>query len=582
MIALRWLAVGIAMAAIWDPALRMSRRQGPPVDIVMSIAPHRAAAAADLEQRVHKDLTQAGFRVNSGDEPAGRIVIADRAPSRLGPGAPIWAVDMSERRVPNIAIARASVVPPRPGQSVEVRVLIRAAGAGGQTTDVQLEQHGIVVASSRHTWGAASESWTAVLHYLPPADGSASMVARARPLGGEATLDDNVIDVRLPPQRPPIKVFAYDANVTWSATFVRRGLEGEPAVAFAGVERASQGIATRTGAPPAALSAAALSSYDAVIVGSPEELPARDVDVLRWFIEVRGGVVAFIPQRNPSGAYRSLLGVDAFGEKVLEHPVALEAADGEKVQASELIVSRDLPAAARPLLTFGKAAEPIVFSVRRGAGAVIFFGAMDAWRYRAADRQSFARFWRRSLLEAALTVAPRLAVDVEPAMARPGEIVTIRARLRTTELQETDAVVSSGPIDARVVGRAQRADDVVRLWPGAEPGVFAGRWSVPAPGDYDVSVSRGDARADATVTTAIDPHRGSVDDPDGLALLVRASGGEMLTPDQVADLGSKLNARFPARPATVEMHPMRSAWWILPFSLLLCAEWTWRRINAQC
>jgi hypothetical protein len=219
--------------------------------------------------------------------------------------------------------------------------------------------------------------------------------------------------------------------------------------------------------------------------------------------------------------------------------------------------------------------------MRRGTGAVILSGAMDAWRYRGSDQQAFARFWRRVLSEAAATVPQRMRVEVEPAPAQVGDSVKIRVWLRATELQESGTTLTSGPIAARVIGPAQHIDDVIRLWPGEEPGFFEGEWTVPAAGDYDVAVSRGDARGDARISAVLDVRRGADADTEALELAVRTSGGEIASADRLGDLVAKLKRKYPPQSQDVRVHPMRSPWWMVPFALALTGEWGWRRLKGR-
>jgi hypothetical protein len=575
---IRWLAVAIAIAAVWDPAMSMSRLHGPLVAETVSVAPSRALAAAQLQRQVQRDLDQAGFDTTSSGVPDARVVIADRAPHELTTDVPVWAVNMAQDGPPNVRISRTSTADVRvPGQAVEVRFVIDGVGVRGATTDVQLEQDGIPLASAPHVWQTQEESWSAVLRYLPPLEGAQTISLRAIPLATETTTADNTVAVRLPGMRSAVRVLSYDASVSWPATFVRRSLEGEPAFSLSTLQRASEGVATRAGGPPDLFSEATLAPYDEVIVGGPEQLTSRQLAILRWFTEVRGGVVVWIADGRPSGGYASLLGATRFDQRVLESPVSLNTGDDTMLRASELIITRQLPNAIRKLATVEPEADAAVFAARRGEGAAVFFGAVDAWRFRAANHEGFARFWRRTLLELGLTVPSRLSVEVEPSLARVGERVRIRARLRGTELSGGEAVTSG--ISARAVGPAQHVEASVRLWPTVEPGVFEGEWVVPAAGEYDISVSSGDSQADAVLAGSADVPRGGDADPEGLALLARGSGGEMRSPAQTAGLVSAMRSKLPARRTVFRVHPMRSAWWVLPFVAALCLDWGWRRMH---
>lgn len=174
-------------------------------------------------------------------------------------------------------------------------------------------------------------------------------------------------------------------------------------------------------------------------------------------------------------------------------------------------------------------------------------------------------------------MAPRLLVDVHAALVRPGERVRIRARLRATELSASNRTLAIPAAAATVALRGVRSSSPVRLWPTAEPGAYEGEWTASDAGDIDVTVTIGRLTADATFAVAPDVTHATSDDPEGLALAARATGGEVRPLHEADALAASLASRRPARPVRVITHPMRSPWWSLLFTSVLGAEWTWRR-----
>ena len=345
--------------------------------------------------------------------------------------------------------------------------------------------------------------------------------------------------------RGPIRTLIVEAGVTWPAMFVRRAIEGEPAFAVSAVQRATKLIATRAGAPPPALTREALAPFEAALVGAPDSLTPQDVDALRWFVEERGGVAVLIPDQRPTGRYVELIGAPIMEPRLVDTPAVL----GEGLLASEFLVVRQPPSGSRTLVAT-EANETVVFSARRGAGAVIFSGALDAWRYRATsapapssngaaaprsrDDEAFARFWRRAIADEAAAVPPVLEISVEPPLLAIGAAARVRARLRATELLPRSPIPDprSPTIDlelvtARAVSPGARVDMPVRLWPTVEPGVFEGEWRPSAAGDYNVTVTAGAHRGDAPASVAAAVSRGSSADPDALALVARTTGGRV-------------------------------------------------------
>ena len=574
----RWIAIAIAVAAVIDPNLPIPRSERPVIRVVSREARDVSAVAGALKK--------AGFLIDPATPESATVVVGSRFENRgsrnggrPGERVVVWALDTTPR-APNVRVIKADTPAVRlPAQAVEVRATIRAAGVVGQTTEVVLEHAGIPVASATHKWGSDETEWQVSLRYLPPNVSATTLRVRASSVTGETSTGDNVADVAVPAVRGPVRVLVIEAAVTWPAVFVRRALEGEPAIAVSSLQRAAKAVATRAGDPPAALTRDTLARFEAIVVGGPDELRAADLDAIKWFVEDRGGVAVFVPDRAPSGRYVDLVGTGGFAPRVLETPVRL----GSDLRASELLVARQLPPASTVLAADNN--DPVVFSARRGAGAVAFSGALDAWRHRGdaaeavatgtpAEDDPFGRFWRGWLVATAAAVPPSLDLSATPAILRPGERTTLVVRVR--DVPAGDAIAMP-PVTARVVGPETKIDEPVRVWPTAEPGVYEGEWRARRPGPYNVTVSAGDLRGDAAVTVAAHAEHGSSADPEGLALVTSASGGRVFPIDNVPALVAAMQEAHPSRRVVRATHPMRSPWWLVPFAGLLCAEWAVRR-----
>ena len=558
--AARWLAVAIAIAAVIDPPVPLPQYQQPVVRV--------SAAAREDSSAVSSAIAAAGFRMDPAEAPAATVLVARRVPADPVPAPRTWifgaepagpALHVTDVVVPSVRL---------PGQAVEVTVDTRANGVRG-TSEVTLEDAGLPVASATHTW-SADGPWRARLQYLPPFSGAARLRVRVASAAGERRTGDKVTDVFIPAARGPIRVLVVEAGVTWPAVFVRRALEGESAFSVSSRQRAAKSVVTRAGDPPAAISRDSLAAYEAVIVGGPGNLSASDVAALRWFVEQRGGVALFVPDDRPKGGYLALAGDPVFDVATLEEPVRLAGG----LSASELAIPRSLPAAAT-VLAADPQRRPVIFAARRGAGAVMVSGALDSWRHRGKDDEAFARFWRQTIAALATAVPPAIEVSVSPAIARPGEPVTVLVRVRDTELQpgEDRAALT---LEARAVEPNLKTDVPIRLWPTAEPGVFSGEWRAPHDGPFNVTSSTGALRGDATMVAAADVET-YPDAAADLELFARASGGRAFSEGRLDDLIKALRDSYPAAWVVRRLHPMRSPWWCVPFAALLCAEWAVRR-----
>lgn len=562
----RVLAIAMAVAAVIDPAIPIPRSARPAVRV-----------DADSSQ-LAASLADAGFRVNTGADPAATVFSSDRVTSPLSLPPNSWIVDTSPS-APNVRILSAGSASTRlPGQAIDVDALIEGTGLSGHKTAVVLEDGGIPVGRLEHQWKGDRERWTARFEYLVPSAGSGRLRVRAESFDGESSTEDNASDLAVPAVRGPLRTLVVEAAVTWPALFVRRALEGEPAFAVSAVQRATKSIATRAGAPPASLARASLAPYEVIIVGGPANLSAADLDALRWFIESRGGLVVLVPDAPPEKGdsprfLTRLLGngdSPHFQARMLESPVRV----GTDLLVAEFAIAQNLPP---DVTTMGADPEGnvVVFARRVGAGGVIVSGALDAWRHRGGEGDGYARFWRRLIASASATVPSALAVETSPAIARPGEPVTITARLRGTELASSDQIEVTG-VRATAVSPSAKAEEVIRLWPTAEPGVFTGQWRARAWETTNVTAMAGDLRGDAVVRVADDAatQRWTTEDLD---LAARATGGRVMRVSEPRQLVDAMTAAYPASRVTERRRIMRSAWWSVPFAGLLCIEWAIRR-----
>jgi hypothetical protein len=373
-------------------------------------------------------------------------------------------------------------------------------------------------------------------------------------------------------RRRPLRVEIYEPRPSWASTFVRRALESDARFQVASLSMMSRGIASRAGdAVP--LADARLDTFDVVAVGSLDRLTAMDVRALDRFMRERGGAVVLLPDsRLEAGPARDLIPV-ALKERLLERPTKLATvAPSPSFEASELLVAAG-PALQVIASTTGDNAARFVVSMPHGDGRLVWSGAMDAWRFRANDDGAFDRFWRSTIAGLALAAPAAVDVRVEPSLLAPLETANIIVRTRSHN--RGDVVLVSAMVDGIPI----------RLRPEPEAGVFTGTFVAhDTPGR-----SRVDARVDgvnpqsasATVVVEKDARRVDPESPAPLSMLAASHGGVDVTPASL-DVVERWARSTVSTPATREArHPMRSAWWIVPFSACLAGEWWLRRRRGE-
>jgi hypothetical protein len=578
---LRTAAIATALVGLVDPAWTTGRQA--PVAVEIQFAPAAASAAENVRRRLMHSLNgDATF--DSDAEPAAVVLVGGPVPgtSLRTDAVPISTVSIPRPADPNLRLVTADEPDPvRVGWAATFRAVVEARGFAGRKSRIVLEDGGVELAYVEHRWTRDVERFDTALRHTPPHAATSTVTLRAVPLDGETTTADNAAELRLVASSGRLKVLVHEPRPSWNATFVRRAIEQDPAFDVSTVVRASKGLEVRAGSPPAVLTADALSPFEAVLIGAPEELSGAEVEALRAFARRRGGAVVLLPDRRPSGRYLDFFPSPQFDEVLLENAVELASVDGPPLGASELAVLRSDVPGSEVLASYdlGKGRRPIVLEWPLGAGRVIFSGALDAWRSRAADDDGFARFWRARVAEAALAAPARVEVSVSPGVPRPTEAVTIRARIRPTEFDDAAGKTRLPAVRARLVA-ADGAEQPIRLWPAAEPGVFEGRLEAPVAGSYDLHVSTSaGATVDEVLNVAAEArHPTGMLEPvdEALRLIAASTGGVAVDASDLLPLERQLRSLSRGE-VDRTIRPARSLGLVVIFTTLLCAEWAIRR-----
>jgi hypothetical protein len=218
-------------------------------------------------------------------------------------------------------------------------------------------------------------------------------------------------------------------------------------------------------------------------------------------------------------------------------------------------------------------AEPVVVARALGRGRVIVSGALDAWRYRAAN-SGFASFWTGLAWDAAMLAGTRLRVGAEPVVARPGEEVRITAELQGM----SDATLrgSEQEVFARAEVTCGAERRFLRLWPDARPGSFSGSFRVDSSSVCTVNVTVADATGTVPVTFRDDLAARPSEDQQ-LEALAAAYDAVLVQNDDHAGVIERVRDSMTTATELSRVHPLRSPWWALPFALCLGGEWWLRR-----
>lgn len=574
MTALRVAALVIAVLAVLDPALT-SARSARPLVAVVATDPAKDAALSD---RVARELGRR-FTVARGslEGASGTVLVGDGMPDEWSQlKAPLMAV-LPGSPIPSVRIAMLDAPAASPlNARVPVNAGVVVIGARGRRVDVQLKDGDVIVDRRSEIVASDSALLRVTLVNVPASEGTTPLRAVAM-IDGTAITDSasTVVDAR----DLRYDVLFFDPRPSWLSTFVRRAVERDARFTVTHRAVTSRGVSNTAGAAPGSLrDEQALDGFRTIVVGAPEQLSESDAAGLDAYMRRRGGRVVLLMDRRGAGPVDRLTGVANWRASRLPVAVTLDHLGGDGgLRAQEIAWPITTPAGASlHAVSVGRdsSRRAVVWSVPVGAGRLLVSGALDAWHYRDRVTTGFDSFWTTMIAELGATAPPVVDVAVSQRSLAPGETGHVRVTVR-------DAMLSSrAERAASVTANLVTAGDstMVRLWPEATPGAFVGTIVAPQrAGTYRLIVSTGSDRAETSLVVDPAARAPRRDDRNLVEAFVSSRGGSVVQETELSQLPGLLSAAFQTVSRVETWHPMRSAWWIVPFALLLGAEWWWRR-----
>ena len=571
MLGARTLAILIAVVATIDPAVTSPRHTKPEVAVVSAAG---SGVDSSAFNRVVKELDD-DYKVIRGPyaNAAGTVIVGNGLPAdRSELAAPVFGLTPDRA---GIAIEQVSMPSPA---SIEARVPIAVKTRvrdGVRTVDVTLSVGGLVVdRTSRIT--NASGSVSVPISFVPTSTGLTALRIVARVAG---TADSTAVDLAVEVRDARWAVLFFDRRPSWMSTFVRRSLEADRRFVVASRVMTSKRISTDAGQPPSSLEdPTLLELYDAIVVGAPEALTARDVEGLEGFLRRRGGgVVLLFDARPKGGVYDRLTGVSRWSgsNSAVALSIAPSGSDSSGLRATDLAWPATAPAVSDTMATVlgGGASKPIVWTTPVGSGQLIINGALDSWKFRDPATSGFDRFWRSAIARAAAGAMPAIEATVARSIVTPGEMIDLTVGVRDARLPSSRQTARASVTAAIESDGAARTE--IRMWPTDRLGELAGSVRAPAAvGSHRIVVTANGTRVEVPVLVAAAVARVEPDESEAIAAFAGSRGGKLVP---LAELAGALRSAVRAEPRVERWFPMRSSWWVVPFVVLLGVEWWWRR-----
>jgi hypothetical protein len=576
---LRACAILIASAGAIDPAVTSARRTRPMVAVVAANAESDLA----LSQRVAKTLSGRFDVIQAPYEAAAATVLVGNylPPTIEYTRSPAFAV-LDEHSRPVVRL-QSLAAPARAHHASRVRidVIAHTAAAAGRTLEITLRSGVVAVDRVERAIAASAESFQASLAYVPGVAGVVPLRVEARIVGEPATAADLLVEV----VEERWSVLFFDRRPSWMSTFVRRALERDPRFEVSSRVMTSRNVSTAAGRAPQALDdAALLELVDVVVVGAPDALAASDVEGLERFLRGRAGTVLLLFDRRADGPYERLTRVGRWldGSSTSAIPVRTRPPNSAELRATSVQWPVPMPAGAQPLAWSPVPGDtsltrPVVWQTAVGAGRLVVSGALDAWKFRDPSLSTFDAFWSAVIADGAQAATPPIEVGLTNSILRPGETTDVSVTMRESMLaQGSGARAPRARLAALLHG--SEGSQVVRFWPAGPVGAWHGPLRAPArPGEYRLSVVSNGNRVEVPIVIAGSVARPARHEPDLVRAWATSRAGTALPAARINELPELLQRALEPAQRTQIWHPMRSGWWILPFALLLGAEWWLRR-----
>jgi uncharacterized membrane protein len=519
---------------------------------------------------------------------------------------------------------------------VELAVSAVSYGLGTLPIELRLSENGRPV-DVRRVPPPADGAPIREVFQVSPSRGAPTVYTVTTPgVAGELVPENNSRSVLVQPPARPRRVLLVEGAPGFEHSFLKRAWASDPGLEIDSVVRKGtneQGADTfyiqagrarsdslTTGYPP---TREALFHYDAVVLANVEahQFTRTQLEATRVFVGQRGGGLlalgarSFVRQGLAETALEEVLPLDLIdhgGGAVLPastasganrvtlteageaHPVMQLAPGAEETRkrwealpalAATATLGAPRPGASVLAVTSapGGAPRALVAVQRYGEGRAMLFAGEASWRWRmlmpATDR-AYDTFWKQAVRWLAVAAGDPMQVLAPPA-AMPGDTLPLRVMVRDAAFEPQSNVT----VDVRVTSPDGRSESV-RAAP--ETGDGAGRYLATvrpsAAGVFKVSaeIRRGETSLGSADTSIL---VGGADlemaDPrlneQLLRRLAAASGGRMLTDDQIDALPAILKAAVPAAALTVSRDLWHSGWSFAAILALLGAEWILRR-----
>ncbi len=569
----------------------------------------------------------------------GMVLVSDGAASAPLPPAmgalPVFAVGVGaagsvvDREVRDVTVSDVSVV----DSYAEVAASVVSHGAR-ESADVRLLENGRPIEVRQVRLPGNSQQVRERFRVSPSRTAATVYSVEIADATGELTTGNNRGTVFVPAPGDPHPILMLEGAPGFEHSFLARTLARDTGLDVDGIVRKGrndqgaptfyvQGSSSRTAALVDGFprTRAELFRYAAVVLGNVEadQLSRQQIEMLRAFVEERGGGLAIIGGR--SFGERGIIGTDlgrvlaveSRGAGAVNAAAAASSRQGTRIDltsagqqhpvmqlpmtsagaspwnalpslAAAAAVGRTRPGAEVLAMVSGPAGEPqpLVAVQRAGRGRTLVFTGEGAWRWRmglpSSDR-AYETFWRQALRWIAVQAPRPVDVTVPP----PAVGIAVPVSIRVVDA--AFAPISDAGVQVRVEEPGGATRTLAATLDTTEPGLYRASLLTLASGVHRIDVEA--ARAGTALgRTSVQVLAGGVDpeliDPRRndavLRRLAESTGGALLRTDELDGLRERIR-RAAASPTArlVERDVWHNGWSFVIICALLGTEWALRR-----
>ena len=558
--------------------------------------------------------------------------------ANFGDGPPVFPIGIGSPALPRdrevVSVTAADAV--LDDSRVELAVSAVSHGRGTEPFDLRLLENGRVIEVRRTTPAADGTPVREVFQVAPARGGPTVYTVEIPATADELVPENNTRSTLVQPPTRPRRVLLVEGAPGFEHSFLKRAWTIDPGLEIDSVVRKgrndqgrntfyiqavqSRSAALRDGYP---LKPEELFRYDAVVLANiaAHQLTRAQLEATRAFVGERGGGLlvlgaqsflqqgmtdtpiedvlpldlndrggGVLPASNGGGSNRVLL-----TEQGASHPLMQLAPSPDDSRkrweavpplASIAPLGGPRPGASVLAVTSGPGGAPraLVAVQRFGEGRAMVFTGEAAWRWRmllpAADR-SYDTFWRQAVRWLAIA-APEPVALTAPAGGAPGAKLPLRITVRNAAF----VPLRDAAVDVRIAtpdGKLEQVRAEVDQ-EAAAPGRYVAHFTPNQPGIYRVTAdarTSGAAAGSASASMLVGGADAEMADPrlnePVLQRVAAASGGRMVTPDQIDALAQTLQASVPAALLSVRRDAWNNGWALLALVTLLASEWIVRR-----